>query len=78
MKKGQRLVSFNVVYELDEDGYFVSVPSIPGCYTQGKTFEEAKKRIVEVIELCLDDEPDRQEMSQPSFVGIDRVTLSYA
>lgn len=46
------------------DGYIVaSVPSIPGCYTQGKTLEEAKKRIKEVIRLCLDESPDYQPVS---------------
>lgn len=54
-----RVLNFNVIFESDEDGYMVaSVPSIPGCYTQGKTFEEAKKRIQEVIKLCLDEEPE--------------------
>jgi predicted RNase H-like HicB family nuclease len=47
------LIQFNVIFERDEDGYYVaSVPSIPGCYTQGKTLEIAKKRIQEAIKLC--------------------------
>jgi len=47
-------LQFNVIFEVDEDGYYVaSVPAIPGCYTQGKTLEEAKKRVKEVIKLCL-------------------------
>ncbi len=46
-------LQFNVIFEVDEDGYYVaSVPSIPGCYTQGKTLEEVKKRVKEVIKLC--------------------------
>jgi len=29
-------------------------PAIPGCHTQGETYEEAVKRIEEAIELCLE------------------------
>lgn len=45
---------FNVLVERDEDGYFVaSVPALPGCYTQAKTFTELIKRVKEAILLCL-------------------------
>lgn len=48
-----KVLRFNIIYEQDEDGFYVaSVPSLPGCYTQAKTLEEAKRRIKEVIELC--------------------------
>jgi predicted RNase H-like HicB family nuclease len=75
-----RLLSFNVIYEIDEDGCFIaSVPSLAGCYTQGKTLEEAKKRIVEVIKLCLDDQPNNSEIPyQSNFMGIDKVSFNYA
>ncbi|MEW6234249.1 MAG: type II toxin-antitoxin system HicB family antitoxin, partial [Candidatus Omnitrophota bacterium] len=39
---------FQAIIELDEDGYYVAdVPSLKGCYTQGKTFEEALENIRE-------------------------------
>jgi predicted RNase H-like HicB family nuclease len=38
-----------------EDGwYVVTVPSLPGCITQGKTIKEAKENIKEAISLYLD------------------------
>lgn len=41
--------------EQDEEGYFIaSVPAIPGCHTQGKTYEEAIGNAKEAIELCLE------------------------
>lgn len=50
-----KILNFRVLVEQDEDGFFVaSVPAIPGCHTQGKTYEEAIKRAKEVIELCLE------------------------
>jgi antitoxin HicB len=47
---------FKVILEPDETGgYVVSCPSLPGCYTQGETIEEALENIKEVIALCLED-----------------------
>jgi predicted RNase H-like HicB family nuclease len=46
-------MDFTVIIEQDEDGwYIVTVPSLPGCISQGKTEEEAKKNIAEAIELA--------------------------
>ncbi len=70
-------MNFTVVFERDEDGYYVaSVPSLAGCHTQGKTFELAKNRIKEVIELCLEDEKGFKSHYVPSFVGIDQVSVA--
>jgi predicted RNase H-like HicB family nuclease len=35
-------------------GYSVSVPALPGCYSQGKTRAEALENIREVAELWLE------------------------
>ncbi|WP_202909818.1 type II toxin-antitoxin system HicB family antitoxin [Mucilaginibacter pedocola] len=37
----------------DEGGYSVSVPGLPGCFTQGETIEEATLMANEAIELYL-------------------------
>ncbi|PIQ71279.1 HicB family protein [Candidatus Roizmanbacteria bacterium CG_4_10_14_3_um_filter_39_13] len=50
----EKHVHFNIVVSQDEDGVFVaSCPAIPGCHSQGDTYEEAEKNIKEAIELCL-------------------------
>lgn len=50
-----KILNFRVIIEQDEDSIFVaSVPAIPGCHTQGSTYEEAVKNIQEAIELCLE------------------------
>jgi len=48
---------FKVVLEPDPDqsGYVVICPSLPGCYSQGESIDEALENIKEAIELCLDD-----------------------
>ena len=47
-----------VVLEHGEDGYVVaSVPSLPGCLSQGKTRQEALKNIREAILLYLEPDP---------------------
>ena len=42
-----------VVHEAEEGGYWAEVPAIPGCATQGETFEELLKNLYEAIEGCL-------------------------
>ncbi len=37
--------------EEDGVGYFVLVPALPGCFSQGKTIEEAKKNAQKAIGL---------------------------
>jgi len=42
-----------VVHEAEEGGYWAEVPAIPGCGTQGETFEELLTNIYEAVEACL-------------------------
>lgn len=42
-----------VVHEAEEGGYWAEVPSIPGCATQGETFEELLENLYEAVEGCL-------------------------
>ncbi|MEJ5377871.1 MAG: type II toxin-antitoxin system HicB family antitoxin [bacterium] len=42
-----------IVHEAEEGGYWAEVPSIPGCATQGETFEELLENIYEAVEGCL-------------------------
>jgi len=42
-----------IVHEAEEGGYWAEVPSIPGCVTQGETFDELLGNIYEAVEGCL-------------------------
>lgn len=53
-------MNLKVLIEKGEDNYFVaSVPALKGCWSQGKTREEALANIREAIELYL--EPDESD-----------------
>lgn len=50
-----------IVHEAAEGGYWAEVPSIPGCATQGETFEELLQNLYEAVEGCLSvDVPPEQ------------------
>ena len=43
-----------VVHQAEEGGFWVEVPALPGCYSQGETVEEALGNVQEAIELYLE------------------------
>lgn len=58
----RKVLEYNAIFQKEkEGGYSVWVPSLPGCVSQGETFEEALKNIKEAIELYLEDSPKEQE-----------------
>ncbi len=42
-----------IVHEAEEGGYWAEVPAIPGCASQGETFEELLQNLYEAVEGCL-------------------------
>ncbi len=52
---------FPVIIEKDEDNFYVvECPLFKGCYSQGKTLDEALKNIKEVILLCLEEKENQE------------------
>jgi predicted RNase H-like HicB family nuclease len=43
-----------VVHTEDEGGFWVEVPALPGCYSQGETVDEALGNVREAISLYLE------------------------
>jgi predicted RNase H-like HicB family nuclease len=57
-----------VLIEQDEDGVFiVSVPTLRGCRSSGRTVSEAMANITEAAALCLEDE---KPSPSTAFVGV--------
>ncbi len=42
-----------IVHEAEEGGYWAEVPGIPGCATQGDTFDELLINLYDAVEGCL-------------------------
>lgn len=42
-----------IIPEAEEGGYWAEVPGIPGCATQGETFDELLTNLYEAVEGCL-------------------------
>jgi predicted RNase H-like HicB family nuclease len=57
-----------VVHEAEEGGFWAEVPAIPGCATQGDTFEELLHNLYEAVEGCLS-----VDVSSVPLNGDDRV-----
>ncbi len=41
-----------IIHEAEEGGLWAEVPSIPGCVTQGDTFDELLANIRDAVEGC--------------------------
>ena len=60
-------MNIKVVLEPQEEGgYFVHVPSLKGCYSQGETKKEALRNIKEAIELYVETKEEVQIRAQKS------------
>ena len=57
-----------VIHDAPEGGYWAEVPAIPGCATQGETFEELLGNLYEAVEGCLS-----VDVEQPQSGSNDRV-----
>jgi len=64
--------------EKDEDGfYIVECPVLEGCYTQGKTIDEALRNIREVIKLVLEEKKSQEVLKnyRPKELSLHTITL---
>lgn len=80
MKKqiAQKILEYTVIFEpADEGGYVVSVPALPGCVTQGETFEEATVMIKDAMEgyLAVLEEEGEDIPQEKSDVVITKISV---
>jgi predicted RNase H-like HicB family nuclease len=64
-KKGaiRKAIQLPILIERDEDSYYVvECPLFSGCYTQGKTLDQAMANIQEVIGLCLEEKANQDRL----------------
>ena len=41
------------LHDAEEGGFWVDVPALPGCYSQGESVEDSLRNVREAIELYL-------------------------
>lgn len=73
-----KIYKYTVVLEpAEEGGYVVTVPYLPGCVTQGETFEEAVQMAKEAIQLYLESLREHGEdvQSEPEGVVISEIAV---
>jgi len=64
--------TLTILIEQDEDGYYVAtVPALRSCYTQARTLPALRKRVLEVIKLCL----ARERPPQQEFIAVERIEI---
>ena len=64
-------MKLKVIFEpSDEGGYTVSVPSLPGCISEGDSLEEAMSNIREAIALYLEEDEPFQIPEKASVMEI--------
>ncbi len=57
-----------VIHEAEEGGYWAEIPSIPGCATQGDTFDELLSNIYEAVEGALSVDVENINVSEKDLV----------
>ncbi len=64
--------------EKEEDGFYVvECPLFEGCYSQGKTLDEALKNVREVITLVLEEKKSQEIVKSyhPKELSLHTITL---
>ena len=67
-----------ILVEKDEDGFYVvECPVFEGCYSQGKTLDEAMGNIREVIELIAEEKENQEVLKSyhPQELSFHTITL---
>ena len=57
----------------DEGGYFVSAPELPGCMTEGDTFEEAMAMIEDAMQGWLEVALEHGDPVPEKFIRLMRI-----
>jgi predicted RNase H-like HicB family nuclease len=70
-------LTFPIILEADADGYYVSCPTLQGCYSQGETYEQAVTNIKDAIRLHIEDRiAEGEEIPQHAAVSLSTVEVA--
>jgi predicted RNase H-like HicB family nuclease len=68
---------FSVVIEHDDAGFFAHCPELQGCYTQGRTYDDALENIRDAVRLHVEDRLGNGD-SIPSPTAVTLTSLEVA
>jgi len=77
-KRKRRDTQVPVFIEKDEDGFYVvECPLFEGCYSQGKTVDEALRNIREVVDMILEEQKNRDILKtyHPKELSLHTISL---
>lgn len=69
--------TFTAFIEFDEESklYVGTIPNVVGAHTQAETLDELQRNLQEVLELCLEENPEIA--NEPiQFVGTQQVEIA--
>jgi len=66
-----------IEWDAETQLYVGIVPGIPGAHTQGASLDELHKNLKEVLELCLEEARETNEIGEfPQFVGLQQIEVA--
>lgn len=74
----ERIEGYTVVYRQTEDVILAEVPAIPGCFSDGRTIDEARERVRDAILNFLEDLREAGEGLPPDVLHVEKVLLGAA
>ena len=64
-----------IIHEAEEGGYWAEVPAIPGCATQGDSFEELLANLHEAVEACLSVDIDEEVLRSDNGTRVMEIAM---
>jgi predicted RNase H-like HicB family nuclease len=59
-----------IIHRAEEGGFWAEVPGIPGCATQGQTYEELLENLTDAVKGCLSVDIDSEIGNDDKIVEI--------
>lgn len=76
MRKTAKVFKYTAVFSPEEtSGYSVTIPALPGCVSQGETFEEALENIREAAELYLEDMKESEIPEEKAPIVVSPISI---
>ena len=71
-----KIEGYTVVYRWDEDIILAEVPAIPGCFSDGRTLDEARERVRDAILDFLSEFSEAGESSPKDILHVERIAVA--